>query len=98
MLDKNYAWKFEPRRWYFDPEPGVIDQHVDGTISELLNIYLIMAQVQDEALSLSKTIFFTESRSTQHTLPNSTEFLLTKMEKVRQRIEQVRYTIFSYSL
>ncbi|CAI7606581.1 unnamed protein product [Penicillium manginii] len=89
MLDKNYAWKFEPRRWYFDPGPGVIDQHVDITTSELLNIYLIMAQVQDEALSLSKTILFTEARSAQHTLRNSTEVLLKKMERVRQRIEQI---------
>jgi hypothetical protein len=50
-----------------------------------------MAQVQDEALSLSKTILFTEARSAQHTLRNSTEVLLKKMERVRQRIEQVRY-------
>lgn len=96
MLDKNYAWKFEPRRWYFDPEPGVIDQHVDGTTSELLNLYLIMAQVQDEALSLSKSILLTESRSAQHPFRNSVEFLLTKMENVRQRIEQVRYHICPY--
>ena len=93
MLDKNYAWKFEPRRWYFDPEPGIINQHVDRTTSELLNIYLIMAQTQDEALSMSKTILSTESQSAQDSLRNSTEFLLTKMEKVRQRIEKVRHHI-----
>lgn len=91
MLDKNYAWKFEPRKWYFDPEPGIIDWHINRTASELLNLYLIMARVQDEALSLSRTILFTESRSTQHSLHNSTERLLAKMESVRTRIEKVCY-------
>lgn len=91
MLDKNYSWKFEPNRCFFEPEPGIIDQHVEGTASELLTIYIIMAQVQDEALSLSKTIPFTESHSAQHTSHHSTELILTRIEKVRQRIEQVRH-------
>lgn len=90
MLDKSYAWKFDPSRWFFDPEPGIIDQHVGNTASELLTIYIIMAQVQDATLSLSKNLI-TESRFAQSTLHHSTGLLLMRMDEVRQRIEQVRH-------
>lgn len=94
MLDKNYAWKFDPSRWFFDPEPGIIDQHVGGTASELLTIYIIMAQVQDATLCLFKDLLLTDSRLAQSTLHHSTELLLTRMDDVGQRIEQVRHLFF----
>lgn len=89
MLDQNYAWKYGSSQRVFDPEPGLIDQSLRGTTSDLLTIYVIMAQVQDATLSSSRFPHSTESRSTHRTLCQSTEQLLAKMEEVERRIQEV---------
>ncbi|PYI02499.1 hypothetical protein BO78DRAFT_400511 [Aspergillus sclerotiicarbonarius CBS 121057] len=89
MLDKNYAWRFEPGRSYFDTQPGVIDHYAQCATAELLAIYIVMAQVQDETSLLLKSVRCTLSDSTRPILRTSIALLLQRVEEVRQRIQKI---------
>ncbi|RAH67293.1 fungal specific transcription factor domain-containing protein [Aspergillus aculeatinus CBS 121060] len=65
MLDKNYAWKFEPSRTFFEIEPGMLDDYVHDTTADLLAIYIAMARVQDDTLLLLKNILSSALHSVQ---------------------------------
>ncbi|PYI24564.1 hypothetical protein BO99DRAFT_438869 [Aspergillus violaceofuscus CBS 115571] len=88
-LDKNYAWKFEPSRTFFEIEPGMLDDHVDGTAADLLAVYIAMARVQDDTLSLLKHILSNSSHSVQLPPRCSVESLLQRVDEIEQHIEQV---------
>ncbi|RAK72252.1 fungal specific transcription factor domain-containing protein [Aspergillus fijiensis CBS 313.89] len=89
MLDKNYAWKFEPSRTFFEIEPGMLDDYVHDTTADLLAIYIAMARVQDDTLSLLKNILSSASHSVPLATRCSVESLLQRVDEIEQQIEQI---------
>ncbi|KAF7585613.1 hypothetical protein BBP40_010475 [Aspergillus hancockii] len=91
ILDRNYAWKLGRSKCFLDVVPEDISHasaRVNPHISELLFIYLDLAQIQDGI----KLFIRDPSTESQHVAPpliNVRERLLPKMEDIRGRIDQL---------
>ncbi|KAE8382866.1 hypothetical protein BDV26DRAFT_252792 [Aspergillus bertholletiae] len=92
MLDRNYAWKLGRSKGFLEATPGGIlhaSTKLNPPISELLILYLELAQIQDGIIPFIRD---PSSAEGEHALPpitNLREQLLPRMEDIRSRIDQI---------
>ncbi|KAE8360584.1 hypothetical protein BDV27DRAFT_134294 [Aspergillus caelatus] len=91
-LDRNYAWKLGRSKGFLDATPeGILhaSTRLNPPISELLLLYLDLAQIQDGIIPFIKD---PSSADGEHAVPpvtNLREQLLPRMEDIRSRIDQI---------
>ncbi|KAF5854989.1 hypothetical protein ETB97_010359 [Aspergillus alliaceus] len=92
MLDRNYAWKLGRSKCFLEIIPAGIlhaSSRVNPPISELLLIYLDLAQIQDGILPFTSDPSSAGSEHAAPPLTNIRERLLPKMEDIRSCIDQI---------
>lgn len=92
MLDRNYAWKLGRSKGFLEAtSAGILHASTRLTppISELLLVYLDLAQIQDGIIPFIKD----SSGEGEHAVPpvaNLREQLLPRMKDIRSRIDEVK--------
>ncbi|KAE8322294.1 hypothetical protein BDV39DRAFT_155856 [Aspergillus sergii] len=91
MLDRNYAWKLGRSKGFLEATPGGIlhaSTRLTPPISELLLVYLDLAQIQDGIIPFIKDSL----GEGEHGVPpvtNLREQLLPRMKDIRSRIDEI---------
>ncbi|KAE8336100.1 hypothetical protein BDV24DRAFT_142427 [Aspergillus arachidicola] len=91
MLDRNYAWKLGRSKGFLEATPGGIlhaSTRLTPPISELLLVYLDLAQIQDGIIPFIKD----PPGEGEHSVPpvtNLREQLLPRMKDIRNRIDEI---------
>lgn len=86
MLDRSYAWKLGRFRCFLDFNIGAIEQD-SLPFSELLKVYLRLAQVQDSLIP------FLGSLTSSLDGENGTPSFCTVRERMKSQMEDIRFAI-----
>lgn len=95
MLDRNYAWKLGRSRCFLDVDPETIAHYSLSNgppVSELLLVYMHLAQVQDGLIPFLRDSHTHPPRTGVGVVPSfdsARERLFRQMEDIRRRIDQV---------
>ncbi|KNG83634.1 C6 transcription factor [Aspergillus nomiae NRRL 13137] len=91
MLDRNYAWKLGRSKGFLEATPGGIlhaSSRLNPPVSELLLLYLDLAQIQDGIIPFIKDPSSAEGEAVPP-VTDLREQLMPRMEDIRSRIDKI---------